>query len=266
MIIRVTADASWIESMPERYDTCLGPALFAPYAEHLAQRAARWAPSRVLEVAAGSGIVTRALIDSLPAARITATDLNPSMVEWARRHHAGATWQVADAQDLAFDPATFDLVVCGFGAMFFPDRASAYAQMRAALTDGGRALLSIWDTVEGSTLPAAVVDCLRELFPNAPDPFIVRVPHGYHDPDQISADLQKGGFASVDVERVVLHGAPTDPAVLVEGICRGTPMRFELQQWGDADEITRQLQDLVVARLGREPVVGALAAFVVTAQ
>ena len=239
--------------------------MFAPYARLLAERAAAWAPARVLEIAAGSGISTRALVEALPDARITATDLNASMVAWARQHVPEPTWSVADAQDLTFAPGSFDLVVCEFGAMFFPDRPAAFRQVRGVLAPAGRALLSIWDDVSGSDLPAALVACLREVLPPGPPPFIERVPYGYHDPDRITTDLRAGGFEDVEVERVVLHGAPTDPALLVEGICLGTPLRFELEQHGDLIALTGRLQDLMAARVGTDPVAGALAAYVVTA-
>ena len=115
-------DATWLDTMPEIYDRCLGPVLFRPYAQHLARRAAASAPRDVLELAAGTGIVTRELLRQLPGAAVTATDLNPAMVSWGAAHAPGATWLAADAQHLDFADATFDLVVCQFGVMFFPDR------------------------------------------------------------------------------------------------------------------------------------------------
>ncbi len=262
----MTTDASWIASMPERYDACLGPALFVPYAEHVAERVRAWAPERVLEVAAGTGIGTRALVAALPAARVDATDLNAAMVEWAAARVPGATWYTADAQRLDAEPGSFDVVVCQFGAMFFPDRPGAYAQMAAALSPGGRVVLTVWDTVDGCDLPAALVACLNEMFPDDPPTFAVRIPHGYADPEQITADLQTGGLVDVRVERVVLRGAPTRPAVFAEGVCLGTPLRFELQKRGDVADLNRRLTRRLTDLLGRYPVAGSLAAFVVTAR
>ena len=207
----MTTDASWLASMPERYDACLGPALFAPYAQHVADLAASWSPERVLEIAAGTGIGTAALVAALPDAQITATDLNAAMVEWASTRVPGATWQTADAQALGMEPESFDLVVCQFGAMFFPDRPGAYAQMRTVLAPGGRVLLTIWDSVEGSDLTYAVVGCLQQVFPEDPPMFVVRTPHGYADPTQITADVEAGGLTDVQVDRLVLHGLPTVP-------------------------------------------------------
>lgn len=262
----MSTDASWLASMPARYDSCLGPALFSPYAEHVAGLVRGWAPSRVLEVAAGTGIGTRALVAALPDAHLDATDLNAAMVEWGAAHVPGASWRAADAQELDVEPGSYDLVVCQFGAMFFPDRPGAYAQMAAALAPGGRVVLTVWDTVDGSDLTAAVVACLDEALPDDPPTFIARVPHGYGDPDRITADLVAGGLVDVEVERVVLRGAPTVPAVFAEGLCLGTPLRFELQQRGEPAELARDLARRMSERLGSEPVAGALAAFVVTAR
>ncbi len=262
----MSTDASWVASMPEHYDTCLGPALFSPYADLVASLAAGWGPSRVLEVAAGTGIGTAALVAALPDARITATDLNAAMVGWAAERVPGATWEQADAQDLGLEPGSFDLVVCQFGAMFFPDRPGAYAQMRTVVAPGGRVLLTIWDTVEGSELTFAMVGCLREVFPEDPPMFVVRTPHGYADPALITADLQDGGLVDVRVDRVVLQGQPTVPAVFARGLCLGTPLRFDLQQRGELAAVADRLALLMTDRLGSDPVAGSLAAYVVTAR
>ena len=251
--------------MPELYDSCLGPALFSPYAEHLASMAQRWTPAQVLEVAAGTGIVTAALRRALPDADIVATDLNEPMVAWGATRVPSVTWQQADAQALPFPASSYDLVVCAFGAMFFPDRPAAFGQLHTVLRPGGRALLSIWDTVETSDLPAALLPCLDEAFPGEPSSFIVRTPHGYTDPVRIEADLRAGGFDEVMIERVVLTGAPTPVDVYVQGLCLGSPLRFELAARGDLEQTVRRLTALMQEQLGTEPVAGTLTAFVVTA-
>src|SRR5450755_1219662 len=133
--------------MPEAYDRWLAPAVFQPFAVDLAQRAARLTPRRVLEIAAGTGVLTRELVAALPAAEVTATDLNAAMVEFGSRRAEGASWQQADALRLPFGNEHFDLVVCQFGVMFFPDKPAAFREMRRALTPGGRLLFSAWSTV-----------------------------------------------------------------------------------------------------------------------
>lgn len=141
--------------MPVAYDRWLAPAVFQPFAVDLAQRAARLSPRRVLEIAAGTGVLTRELVASIPAAEITATDLITAMVEFGSRQVPAAAWQVANALHLPFDDKQFDLVVCQFGVMFFPDKAAAFGEARRVLTGGGRVLFNAWGTVRTHGFAAA---------------------------------------------------------------------------------------------------------------
>ncbi|MCA1710295.1 MAG: methyltransferase domain-containing protein [Actinobacteria bacterium] len=259
-------DATWVDAMPQMYDSRLGPALFAPYAQELAARAAALRPRRVLEVAAGTGIVTRALQVALPDAELLATDLNPPMVAWAAQHVPEARWEQADAQDLRYDPSSFDLVVCSFGVMFFPDRVAALAQMARVLTPDGAALLSVWDSVDTQPFAAALMDSLTAVLPEETPDFVVRTPHGYADPARIAADLEAAGFGNVDIQRVVLSGRSASARALAEGFCLGTPLRFALEQRGLLADLTARVAGEMTARLGTGPVDGDLPAYVVTAR
>lgn len=261
----MTADAQWQGSMPEVYDRCLGPVLFAPYAAELARRAVALAPRRVLELAAGSGVLTAALVDALPGASITATDLNEAMVGWGAGRVPGADWRQADAQALPFPDGTFDLVMSQFGAMFFPDRVAAHAEAVRVIRPGGTSLFAVWDVVEGSPLTAAMVAAIADVLPADPPGFIVRVPHGYADPAVLGADLVAGGLLLGAVERVVLPTRAPSAASLAEGFALGTPLRFALQERGDLGALVPALADAMTARLGEGPVTGELAAWVVTA-
>lgn len=252
--------------MPEIYDRCLGPALFAPFAADLAQRARRLAPSRILEIAAGTGIATAALHTAVPEAAITATDLNPAMVARGAEQVPGATWMAAAAQNLPFPDASFDLVVCQFGAMFFPDRPAAYAEAARVMAPGATMIFSVWDRVEGSLFPTALMDALAAVVPDDPPDFVVRIPHGYSDPARIEEDFRTGGLPAVTVDRVVLEGCAAGGSVIAEGFCLGTPLRFALQERGSLDALTAAVATEMDRRLGRGPVTGALAAFVITAQ
>src|SRR3954462_14793955 len=107
--------------MSAAYDEYLVPAVFRPYADDLAARVARYRPPAVLELAAGTGVLTQAVAARLPETQITATDLNVAMVDVGSVHVPTATWRQADAMQLPFEDAVFDLVACQFGVMFFPD-------------------------------------------------------------------------------------------------------------------------------------------------
>ena len=260
-----TSETSWLETMPEIYDRHLGPTLFAPYAEHVSALAAALSPQCVLEIAAGTGITTAALIRRLPGAAITATDLNPAMVEWARRAVTGAGWRQADAESLPFADGSFDLVVCQFGVMFFPDRRRAFAEAARVLASDGTFLFTSWDVVQASTLTAALVDSLAAVLHDDAPTFITRVPHGYTEPDQIRQDLEAAGLRPGRVDRVVLSGTTASARFLTEGFCLGTPLRFELEERGPLDRLTAALAEEMTSRLGSGPITGEMAAFVVSA-
>jgi SAM-dependent methyltransferase len=251
--------------MAEAYDAGLGPTLFAPFASDLAARAAALAPARVLEVAAGSGIATRALVQALPDAAFVATDLSPAMVELGSARVPGATWRTADALQLPFDDGAFDLVACQFGVMFFPDRPAGFAEMRRVLAPGGVLLCSTWGTVAEHDFGAALSVALARTFPHDP-PMFLRVPHGYHDVEQVRADVAGAGYATVDVRTVTLDGLAASTAAVARGFCTGSPLRVELQQRGDIDEVTARIAAEMTSVLGAGPVTGRMTAHVVTAR
>ena len=145
-------DKVFAGSIPENYDRYMVPLIFEPYAADIARRAASLSPSAVLETAAGSGVVTRALAPRLPqGASYIVTDLNQPMVDYAASRQPPDTrikWRQADALALPFENAAFDLVCCQFGAMFFPDRTSGYREARRVLKPGGHFLFNVWDRIE----------------------------------------------------------------------------------------------------------------------
>ncbi len=198
------SDAVFAGSIPELYDTQLVPLIFEPYAADLARRIAALAPSRVLETAAGTGVVTRALARALPAStELVATDLNQPMLD-----HAAAigtarpvTWQKADAMQLPFDDASFDVVACQFGAMFFPDKARAFAEARRVLRPGGTLVFNVWDRIEENEFADVVTDALAVVFPADPPRFMARTPHGYSDRQAIATDLANGRLQRATAHR-----------------------------------------------------------------
>lgn len=258
-------DASWHASMPEVYDLRLGGAVFAPYGEDLARRAADLAPRQVLELAAGTGIVTCSLVTALPFAEIIATDLNPPMIEYASAKVPGPRWEVADAQDLRYADASFDLVVCQFGVMFLPSRVAAYAGVLRVLRPGGSFLFNAWDTLDTHVVEAAVIEAMAELFPQNPPDFLRRVPHGYAEPERIRDDVELAGLEVVALERVGLTGYAPSAAALAEGYCLGTPLRFELAERGDPADVVAPLTAALREQFGDGPVKVKMSAHVVHA-
>jgi ubiquinone/menaquinone biosynthesis C-methylase UbiE len=196
---REVSDQVFSGSIPELYERFLVPLIFQPYADDIAERVVQLDPLAVLEVAAGTGVVTRAMAARLPAsAAITSTDLNQPMLDYAAslgtRHPV--TWQQADAMNLAFDDGSFDVAVCQFGAMFFPDRAGAYAEFCRVLRPGGSLLFNVWDDIQHNEFADVVTAAAATVFPDDPPRFLARTPHGYHDLEGIRQELTTAGFAS----------------------------------------------------------------------
>jgi ubiquinone/menaquinone biosynthesis C-methylase UbiE len=217
-------------STPALYDRYMGPLLFAPYAEHVAKRVAPLRPDRVLETAAGTGIVTRAVSEALPGAEIIATDLNPAVVEFAAQHlqSEGVAFQAADAQQLPFDDESFDLVLCLFGVMFFPDKVRANAEARRVLRPGGRYLLVTFNRLDLNPVPEAAGKAVATLSPEDPR-YMERGPFSYTDAALVEEHLRSAGFEDIEVETVELSSlvSAEDAA---HGIVLGSPFRAEIER------------------------------------
>src|SRR6201991_4204478 len=197
-------DREFAGSIPENYDRYLVPLIFESFAQDIAQRAAALSPGAVLETAAGSGVVTRALVPTLsPGASYIATDLNQPMLDYADARQvtdSSISWRKADAQALPFEDAALDLVCCQFGVMFFPDRQSGYRLAERVLKPGGCFLFSVWDRIEENVFANDVTNALAEVFPGDPPRFLARTPHGYYDTALIRRDLEKAGFSRVAID------------------------------------------------------------------
>jgi SAM-dependent methyltransferase len=262
-------------SIPRLYETHLVPMLFEPYAADLVRRLAGRlppAPARVLEVAAGTGAVTRRLAAELPeSVAVVATDLNPPMLELASSigTRRPVEWRPADAQALPFDEASFDAVVCQFGAMFFPDRAKAYAEARRVLRPGGVYLFNVWDRIEANEFADVVTGALAALFPDDPPRFLARTPHGYHDPAAIARDLAAGGFATPPaIDAVPARARAESPRIAAIAYCQGTPLRAEIEARGATRlaEATDAATDALARRFGPGPVDGSIRALIVAVE
>jgi SAM-dependent methyltransferase len=265
------SDKLFAGSIPALYDRYLGPLIFEPYADDLAARAGELRPGRVLETAAGTGIVTRALRHALPVAvEIVATDLNPPMLDYAATVEAleNVTWRQADAMTLPFPDASFDLVLCQFGAMFFPDKPTAYREARRVLRPGGTFLFNVWDRVEENHFTHVLTEAVAAQFPDDPPRFLARTPHGHWDTSIIERDLAIAGYAAVRCETVARTSraaTPRDPAV---GFCQGTPLRNEIESRapGRLAEMTDVATAALAAQFGPGPIEGKIQAIVVEAR
>jgi ubiquinone/menaquinone biosynthesis C-methylase UbiE len=218
-------------STPALYDRYMVPLLFEPYAKLVAERAARLQPARILETAAGTGIVTRAVSQALPQAQIVATDINPAMLELAAGHVQSerVAFERADAQDLPFAEGDFDLVLCQFGVMFFPDKVLANGEARRVLGPGGHYMLVTFDRAELNPVPKGAGEAVDELFPDDPPQYMERGPFSYADPELIEHDLRAAGFTDIELDTVSLSSrvSARDAA---QGMVLGSPFRAEIER------------------------------------
>ena len=265
-------DSVFAGSVPAVYEKYLVPLIFQPYADDIARRVAAVRPSTVLEIAAGTGVVTRALSSVLPTdVAITATDLNQAMLDEAsaRGTVRPVNWRQADAMQLPFEDRSFDAVVCQFGVMFFPDKAAAFAEARRVLTSGGWFLFNVWDTLESNEIPYVVIRALESVFPDNPPRFLARVPHGYHDPAMIQRDLAAGGFAaSPEIDTVAARSRAASARDAAIAFCQGTPLRNEIESRDPSalERATAAAVQAIADRFGPGPVDARIQAHVVTAR
>ena len=265
-------DKVFAGSIPENYDRYMVPLIFASYARDMARKAAALSPRAVLELAAGSGVVTRALAPGLsPDASYIVTDLNQPMLDYAatRQNPDGRiSWRRADAQALPFEDAAFDLVCCQFGVMFFPDRPSAYREARRVLKPGGCFLFNAWDRIEENVFADDVTRALAEFFPDDPPRFMARTPHGYHDTALIRSDLAKAGFSNVTIETRAEESRAPSPRQVAVAYCQGTPLRNEIEARG-ADKLeaaTEHAASAIARKHGSGEVAAKIQAHVIMAR
>lgn len=265
------SDKVFAGSIPENYDRHMVPLIFEPYAADLARRAAALAPAAVLETAAGSGVVTRALAARLaPGARYVVSDLNQPMLDYAAARQgpdARLTWRQADALALPFEDGAFDVVCCQFGAMFFPDRVAGFSEARRVLKPGGRFLFSVWDRIEENVFADDVTNALAAMFPHDPPRFMARTPHGYHDTALIRREVEAAGFSRVSIETIAEQSRAPSPREVAFAYCQGTPLRNEIEARDAAglDAATDHVARALAARHGTGPVAGKIQAHVIAA-
>jgi ubiquinone/menaquinone biosynthesis C-methylase UbiE len=267
----VATDKVFAGSIPEIYERFLVPLIFESYALNLAERLAETKPRDVLETAAGTGVLTRAIASRIPQhARFVATDFNQPMLDHARTrlsHDGRIEWRQADALALPFADQSFDVVACQFGVMFFPDKLQGYREARRVLKTGGHFFFNVWDRISENEFAHVVTEALAALFPDDPPRFMARTPHGYHNIEQIRQELNTAGFGNVLIDAVdgrSKASSPRDPAI---AYCQGTPLRNEIEARDASrlEEATQKAAEALARRFGTGAIEGRIRAFVITA-
>jgi SAM-dependent methyltransferase len=257
-------DKVFAGSIPKLYETYLVPLIFEPYAADIANRLSTRSISTVLEVAAGTGVVTRALVSTLPeSVSIIATDLNQAMLDQASTvgTKRPVEWRQADAMQLPFSDETFDAVVCQFGVMFFPDKPKAFSEAHRVLKKGGVFIFNVWDRIEENEFADVITTALESIFPDDPPRFLVRTPYGYYDHSTIGQDLANGGFTALPrIDTVAARSRAGSSRIPAIAYCQGTPLRSEIESRDAArlDEATDLAAEFIARQFGRGAVDGKI--------
>lgn len=256
--------------IPGLYDRHMGPVMFLPYAYDLAQRVNRLKPRAVLELACGTGILTRCLRKALPkSTRLVATDLNQAMVDCAHANLAGSSaveWRQADACALPFGDGEFDTVVCQFGYMFLPDKALGFREARRVLSNEGTLLFNVWGSVRDNPYWRIATDVIVSYFGDEP-PTFYQVPYSFHDETVVHGLLSAAGFGEIVIERVTLKAESESARHLAIGIVKGNPGSLAIAERGlDADEIVEAVTVALAKAGGAKPFRSTMQALVVSAR
>lgn len=262
------AGASASFTGPQYYDECIGPVWFDPFAADLAQRVPRRPPGDVLEIACGTGLVTKRLRERLdPSLRLVATDLSKAMLDYARVKLDGCDgieWREADALQLPFESGEFGAVVCGFGFMFMPDRQAALAESRRVLREAGVLLFNVWDRIEENPHALANAEILEAMFPGDPE-MRFRIPYDMCDAGLLRRLLESARFRAVHIETKRIPIERADPRAIATGQIRGTPRSALLEKRGVPLELVIDRVADALTRTGGDPYRGYAQAVIVQA-
>jgi SAM-dependent methyltransferase len=263
------ASASATFSGPQYYDKHLGPIQFDPFAAELVRRLPPRPPGDVLEIACGTGLVTRRLREHLdPALRITATDLSATMLDYAKAQmgeREGIEWREADALKLPFPDDAFGAVVCGFGIMFVPDRQAMLREARRVLVDGGMLLFSVWDRVEENPHALASAEVVESLFPGDAE-MRFRTPYEMHEPALLRQLLAAARFRDVHIEKKRIAFEGVDPRNIAIGQMRGTPRSALIEKRGVPLDLVIEKVAAALATRGGNPYRGHAQGLIVEAR
>jgi len=254
--------ADFIGSIPKHYDKELGPRLFESYADDLASRVAGLKPVSVLELAAGTGIVSRKLRDRLgSAAELVVSDLNEPMLRVAKSKFVAdesVRFEQIDAMAIPYDDSTFDVLTCQFGVMFFPDKVKSFREGHRVLKPYGSYVFNVWGPWDSNPFARLVHETVMQFFPDSP-PGFYRVPFSYHDAEEIRDSLSEAGFSEVEMINVHLTSRIRSAEGFARGLIFGNPIYDEvLERGGDPEEICAAVRMAIETHLGAEMPLEAL--------
>jgi ubiquinone/menaquinone biosynthesis C-methylase UbiE len=263
------ANALFGGSIAENYHRYLVPLIFEDYARDLARRTRIPADGAVLEIACGTGALTRHLQDAMPeTARLVATDVNPDMVDAAKANLGGpepVAFQPADGTALPFEDDSFDAVVCQFGVMFYPDTGLGYREAARVLKAGGSFAFNTWDTHAHNELCGFVHEQVVRMFPEDPPAFLA-TPFAYNDISAIKAELQDAGFSDVHLSVLRRESRAPSARAVALGFVAGSPLAAQLAERGVERETLEAVESALVDVYGDGPVAAPMQSIAIVAE
>jgi SAM-dependent methyltransferase len=266
----VDTSANFTGSIPKYYDSCLGSGWFDAFAIDLAQRLPAKPPGDVLEIACGTGLLTRHLREQLdPSLRLVATDLSAAMLDYARGKlgdSGSVEWREADAAELPFRDGEFGALVCGFGFMFVPDKNAAFSEARRVLKPGGILLFNVWDRIEENPHIQANAEVVEGLFPGDKE-MRFRIPYEMYDSELLQGLLARARFTDVKIEKKAIPIGSVNARTIATGQIRGTPRSLLIEKRGvSLDEVIEKVTAALTRIGGADPYRGTAKAVVVQAR
>ncbi len=215
------------------YEALFVPAIFEPWTKHLIECAGVKKGSHVLDVACGSGVLTRhAFARSGQTGRVVGVDLAPGMIAAAHEVEPGIEWVLGSAEALPYDSATFDCVISQFGMMFFQDRQMAASEMFRVMKPGGKLAIAVWNSLEHNRAYGDIIAVLDEQVSTAAGDAL-RMPYSLGDPDEVISDLSQGGFGKIEFDTRSEQARFPSTRTMVEAELRGWLPLFDIHLGDD---------------------------------
>ncbi len=257
---------SFSGSIPEVYDSNLGPLLFDPHAEDLSRRIKNEKIVSVLELACGTGRLTQYIRKKVTGAKIFATDINPDMLAVGKKKISDINieWNAVDMQDIPFEDSSFDLVISQFGLMFVPDKVKAYKEIYRVLKPGGIFLFNTWDNLDNNKLAFTADAVINSFFQDNPILFY-QIPFSYFMEDEIEQELIEGGFEDISFTRINYEGRSPSASHAAKGLVEGNPALISIRDRNPelVDVVRNELEKTLSERFGNNPMVCSMNAIVI---
>ena len=256
-----------LDDSAAHYDQFFGPFYFEPYAIEVVKRIYPTTVSIALELAAGTGRVTRHIRERIPAsAKLIASDISTEMLDVAKKklNHLDIEWKIIDAQKLPFNDNSIDLVICCFGYMFVPDKPKAFAEAYRVLRSGGMLLFTTWDSLEQNAASCISVSIAKEYL-ETPLPESSNLATSMSDETVVGQLVQNAGFKKMTIEKVKLLSVIPTAKEAASGFVKGSGSVYEeIKKSSPAliAEIECKVEKELAEKFGAAPMIASISAVI----